>query len=448
MNNTSRIRNTCSMKKTYTVSELSHALRSRIESDFGSIRVEGELSAVKTSAAGHYYLSMKEENCLIRCAWFRNRRSAHSIQPEVGMQVIVEGQISLYQPHGDLQLIIRDMQVSGEGALRLAFEKLKRRLDTEGLFDSDRKQPIPEIPKSIGLITSPTGAVLHDMMVTIKKRFPALRVILYPVTVQGERAPGEIVRMLETADRRSEVEVIVVARGGGSAEDLQAFNNEQVARSISNCSIPVISAVGHQVDISITDFVADYSAPTPTGAAEQLTIGGSRLREKIHNLSIRLSDLSRRYLEQKQQTLDYHTARLVRPDQRLKLWQQHHQHLAQRLIAKMQGEIELLRSRLNDSASMLRIHSPMSRVDLLHQKTEHFQGTLQQAMLRKLAESVRKVEQLQGSIKILGPDTTLDRGYAIVFNKHGKVITSPANIKTGEDLQIKVTKGQIRATAK
>ncbi|MYB35157.1 MAG: exodeoxyribonuclease VII large subunit [Gammaproteobacteria bacterium] len=436
------------MEKTYTVSELIHALRNTLESGFRSIRVEGELSTVKISAAGHYYLSLKEEDCLIRCAWFRNRRGAYSIHPEEGMQVIVEGQISLYPPRGDLQLIIHDMQVSGEGALRLAFEKLKRRLDAEGLFDQDRKQPIPEIPKSIGLITSPTGAVLHDMMITIKKRFPALRVILYPVAVQGERAPGEIVHMIETADRRSEVDVIVLARGGGSAEDLQAFNNEQVARTVYNCSIPVISAVGHQVDFSITDFVADFSAPTPTGAAEQLTVCGSRLREKNHNISIRLSDLARRYLEQKQQALDYHTARLVRPDQRLKLWQQHHQHLTRQLIAGMQSEIDVRRSQLNYSVSMLRIHLPMSEIGLLRQKTEYFQNTLQQAILRKVAEAVRKVEQLHGSIKILGPDTTLDRGYAIVFNKQGKVVTSPAHIKKGEDLDLKVAKGQIRATAK
>jgi len=364
------------------------------------------------------------------------------------MQVIVEGQVSLYPPRGDLQIIIHDMQVSGEGALRLAFEKLKRKLDAEGLFDPDRKQPMPEIPKSVGLITSPTGAVLHDMMITIKKRFPALRIILYPVAVQGERAPGEIVHMLETAGRRNEVEVIVVARGGGSAEDLQAFNDEQVARAIYKCPIPVISAVGHQVDVSITDFVADFSAPTPTGAAEQLTVTSSRLRERNQNLSRRLSDLARRYLEQKQQALDYQTARLARPDQRLKLWQQHHQHLTQKLTARMQSEIERHRSRLNDSVSTLRIRSPVSKVDLLRQKTEHFQSMLQQAILKKLAETAKMVEQLQGSIKILGPDTTLNRGYAIVLNEQGKVVTSPANVETGEDLELKVAKGQIRATAK
>lgn len=436
------------MEKTYTVSELSHALRNTLEAGFRSIRVEGELSDVKTSAAGHCYLSLKEANYLIRCAWFRNRRGAYSIHPEEGMQVMVEGQISLYQPRGDLQLIIHDMQVSGEGALRLAFEKLKRKLGAEGLFDPDRKQPIPEIPQSIGLITSPTGAVLHDMMVTVKKRFPALRVILYPVAVQGERAPGEIVHMLQTADRRSEVDVIVVARGGGSAEDLQAFNSEQVARAIYDCSIPVISAVGHQVDVSITDFVADYSAPTPTGAAEQLTVSGSRLREKTRTLPIRLSDLARRYLQQKQQALDYHTARLVRPDQRLKLWQQHHRHLTQQLIATMQGKIGLHRSQLNHSAQPLRIHSPMFKVELLRQKTGYFQSKLQQAILGNLAEAAGKVELLRGSIKILGPDTTLDRGYAIVFNRQGKVVTSPANIKTGEELELKVAKGQIQATAK
>ncbi|MCY4227285.1 MAG: exodeoxyribonuclease VII large subunit [Gammaproteobacteria bacterium] len=436
------------MQKTYTVSELSRALRNILESSFRSIRVEGELSEVSISHAGHCYLSLKEENYLIRCAWFRNRRGAYSIHPKVGMQVIVEGQVSLYPPRGDLQIIIHDMQVSGEGALRLAFEKLKRKLDAEGLFDPDRKQPMPEIPKSVGLITSPTGAVLHDMMITIKKRFPALRIILYPVAVQGERAPGEIVHMLETAGRRNEVEVIVVARGGGSAEDLQAFNDEQVARAIYKCPIPVISAVGHQVDVSITDFVADFSAPTPTGAAEQLTVTSSRLRERNQNLSRRLSDLARRYLEQKQQALDYQTARLARPDQRLKLWQQHHQHLTQKLTARMQSEIERHRSRLNDSVSTLRIRSPVSKVDLLRQKTEHFQSMLQQAILKKLAETVRMVEQLQGSIKILGPDTTLNRGYAIVLNEQGKVVTSPANVETGEDLELKVAKGQIRATAK
>jgi len=436
------------MEKIYTVSELSHALRNTLESGFRSIRVEGELSAVTISAAGHCYLSLKEEHYLIRCAWFKNRRRGNSIHPEEGMKVIVEGQISLYQPRGDLQLIIHDMQVSGEGALRLAFEKLKRRLSAEGLFDADRKKPIPEIPKSIGLITSPTGAVLHDMMATIKKRFPALRVILYPAAVQGEQAPADIVHMIETANRRNEVDAIVVARGGGSAEDLQAFNEEQVARAIYESSIPVISAVGHQVDVSITDFVADYSAPTPTGAAEQLTIGGSRLHEKTGHLSLRISELARRYLQQKQQTLDYQTARLVRPDQRLKIWQQKHQHLAHQLIMRMQGDLGARRSQLNDALSSLRIHSPMSRADLLRQETEHVQNTLHKLIRKKFSETAKKIEQLQGSIRILGPMTTLERGYAIVFGKQGRVITSPSHVETGEELNLKVAKGQIKATAK
>ncbi len=434
------------MEKIYTVSELSHDLRNKLESDFGSIRVEGELSAVTVSAAGHCYFSLKEANYLIRCAWFRNRRRNNSIRPEEGMQVIVDGQISLYQPRGDLQLITHQMQISGEGALRLAFENLKQKLNAEGLFDSDKKQPIPKIPKSIGLITSPTGAVLHDIIITIKKRFPMLQVILYPVSVQGEQAPIEIVNMLETAKRRNEVDVIVVARGGGSAEDLQAFNDERVARAIYACSIPVISAVGHQVDISITDFVADYSAPTPTGAAEQLTIGGSRLGLTINNLSIKLSNLGQRYLQQKQQALDYHTARLVRPDQRLELWLQHHQHLTQRLIARIRSDIEFRRSKLNDLVLSLRIHSPLSKSDLLQQQTEHLQGILLQAMRKKLSEAAKKVGQLQSSIKILGPKTTLDRGYAIVLNKQGKVVTSPANVKRGEILDLEVAKGQIQTT--
>ena len=436
------------MEKIYTVSELSHALRNRLESDFQSIRVEGELSAVTISAAGHCYFSLKEANFLIRCAWFRNRRGANYLRPEQGMQVIVDGQISLYQPRGDLQLITYDMQISGEGTLKIAFENLKRKLNAEGLFDPKIKKPIPEIPKSIGLITSPTGAVLHDIIVTIKKRFPTLRVILYPVSVQGEQAPVDIVNMLETADRRSEVDVIVVARGGGSAEDLQAFNDERVARAIYACSIPVVSAVGHQVDISITDFVADYSAPTPTGAAEQLTIGGSRLGLTFNNLSVKLSNLGQRYLQQRQQVLDYYTMRLVRPDQRLKLWKQQQQHLTQQLITKIRSDIELRRSRINDLVFSLRIHSPLSTGNLLRQQTDHFQNILQQVMQKKLSEANRKIEQLQSSIKILGPKTTLDRGYAIVLNKQGKVVTSPENVRTGEILDLKVSKGQFQTTVK
>lgn len=436
------------MDKIYSVSELTGDLRKRLEKEFWSIRVQGELSGVSAPSSGHFYFALKDEKCLIRCAWFKNRRNANSILPEEGMQVIVDGQISLYQPRGDLQLIITGMQISGEGALRLAFEKLKQKLDAEGLFDAEHKQPIPEIPKTIGLITSPTGAVLHDMMITIQRRFPMLRTILYPVAVQGEHAPDEIVRMFKVAARRNEVDVIVLARGGGSAEDLQAFNTEQVAKAISNCPIPVISAIGHQIDVSISDFVADYSAPTPTGAAEFLTTSGSQLRENIHRLSTRLLDLSQRFLQQRQQALDYHSVRLVRPDERLRLQQQRHHHATQQLVSKIENELKARHVRLNNIVSSLRIHFPVSQISLLRHNIQSCQDTLNRAISTHFSESIKKVDALQRSINILGPLTTLDRGYAIVFNQQGKVVTSPSAVKVGEDLDLQVAKGHIKASAK
>lgn len=435
-------------QKIYTVRELSHALRNTLESRFRAIRVEGELSGISAPSSGHLYFSLKEGNALIRCAWFRNRQKRGAIVPEEGMQVIADGQISVYESRGDLQLIVTDMQVSGEGALKLAFERLKRKLQAEGLFEPDTKRPLPAFPKTVGLLTSPGGAVLHDMLVTMNRRFPMVRVILYPVPVQGDSAPPEIARMLDIASRRNEVDVIVVARGGGSAEDLQMFNDEEVARAIFRCGIPVISAVGHEIDFSISDFVADHRAPTPTAAAELVTADGSRVRERIRHLSVRLEDLVQRASQQRQQTLDYLSARLARPDHRLRLQQQSRIHLTHRLSARIQRDIESRRIRLNTAISSLRIHSPSSRVDLLRQRADHCRTALDRAMSGHLAERAGQVERLHRAIEILGPSTTLNRGYAIAFDKDGAVIMSPSDVESGDPLDIRVAKGQIAATAK
>ena len=254
----------------YSVKTFVEELRFLLESSYRTVWIEGEVSGLARPGSGHLYFSLKEQNAVIRCAFFRSRQIG---SPDIkeGMQVLVKGQISLYEARGDLQLIIQHLEPAGEGALRRAFEQLKKKLLDEGLFDPDRRMPIPSMPKTIGLVTSGSGAALRDILVTLRRRYPIANVILSPTLVQGELAPLQICESLAALAKHTDVDVIIVARGGGSLEDLQAFNDEQVARAIYHCPIAVVSGIGHETDTTIADLVADHRAPTPTAAAEFVT---------------------------------------------------------------------------------------------------------------------------------------------------------------------------------
>ena len=297
-------------RNTITVTQLNRATSQLLAEHFYSVLVEGEISNLSMPASGHIYFSLKDANAQVRCAMFRTRQSRLMFKPENGKQVIIKAQVSLYEPRGDYQLIVDDIEEAGDGALRRAFDALKLKLSEQGLFDASHKQSLPKLPGAIGVITSPTGAAIRDILTVLKRRFAAIPVIVYPVAVQGDNAKHEIAQAIVTANQDRQCDVIILGRGGGSLEDLWAFNEELVARAIFASKIPIISAVGHETDFTIADFVADLRAATPSVAAEHACPDQQHWLAQFVSLEIRLQQQLQHKLNQKQQTLDWLNQRL------------------------------------------------------------------------------------------------------------------------------------------
>lgn len=435
-------------KPVYTVKKLNSELKSLVEQSYRSIWVEGEISGLATPASGHLYFSLKEENSIIRCAFFRNRQLRGGYRPKEGSQVLIQGQISYYEPRGDLQLIVSFLEDAGEGALRKAFERLKSKLQSKGYFETESKQRIPEIVQSVGVITSESGAVIQDILTTLKRRNPNIRVILYPTRVQGESADEEIAKAIQIAEQRHECDVYILARGGGSLEDLQAFNSETVADAIFNCKTPIISAVGHETDFSIADFVADHRAPTPTAAAELVSIDTGYLKNRLKEHLGRLIRLIRSRIQQDQQTVDYLQARLVDPRHVFENQTFRIARLSSALKSNLNRNIQLHQQRLDHCQSGLAIHSPANQL-------KHLQQTL--ASNRKLIQKLSEIKlnglqvsntQAKEKIQLMAPQNTLNRGYAIVQGPDGQVILDPMLLNKADLLEIAVSKGRLTATVK
>ena len=430
-------------KTVYTVKQLNREVRNLLESSYHSIWVEGEISGLATPGSGHIYFSLKDENSLIRCAFFRNRRTRNSAVPAEGMQVLLSGQISYYEPRGDLQFIVSYMEEAGEGALRRAFELLKQKLGAEGLFEQDHKAEIPVYPGKIGVITSATGAALQDILVTLNRRYPVADVILYPTLVQGSSAPQNIVEAIELADQRRETDVIILARGGGSLEDLQAFNDEMVARKVYQCSIPVVCGVGHEVDFTICDFVADQRAPTPTAAAELVT---PDIQEIVQSFSIfreKLIASTSKFIREFQQTVDFLTSRLTHPEQKLAYYRSETQHLKKRLIIYNQINTVSLNNSFQKLSGLLYAHSPATRIGFMEQHHRTLQRDLINYMEISIGTGQHSLSQYRAKIELMSPEHTVDRGYAIVQNRNQEVIIDPEQTKQGESLQIRISRGRL-----
>jgi exodeoxyribonuclease VII large subunit len=433
-------------RSVYTVGQLNGEIKNLVESSYRSIWVEGEISGLSRPASGHIYFSLKEECSLIRCAYFRNRQIRGSFIPAEGAQVLLQGQISYYEPRGDLQLIVSYVEESGEGALRRAFEMRKKKLLAEGLFEQQAKQPVPDFPNRVGIVTSESGAVLHDILTTLKRRCPSIGVILYPTQVQGPDASAGVSNMIDLAGQRNECDVLVVARGGGSLDDLQAFNSETVARSIHQCPIPVISAVGHETDISISDFVADVRAPTPTAAAEMLSPDNRELARTIKNHELRVLNLIESLIITRRQTIDYLGSRLIHPGDKLQNHRKQRQHLVWQLTILAKKNLTDSQSQLKYCINSLKLYSPDNKVLHIRQTLT----LLSQALLRntenKIDALANTTTRIHGNITLMGPQNTLERGYAIVQNGSRKVVTRHHDLVTGEPLEITVSTGKFNAT--
>ncbi len=429
----------------FSVSELNRAVKRLLSEHFLSIKVEGEISNLSTPSSGHIYFTLKDANAQVRCAMFRMNLRRVRFRPENGKQVLVTAQVGLYEPRGDYQLIVEAMEEAGSGALQQAFERLKQKLLAEGLFDASRKRDIPLLPGQIGIVTSPTGAAIHDIMTVLKRRFPAVPVILYPVAVQGESAKGEIVKALQTANQRREVDVLILARGGGSLEDLWAFNEEIVARAIAASEIPVISGVGHEVDFTIADFVADLRAPTPSAAAEHAVPEQSEWLNTFLAYETRLQQLFRRTLTQHLQTLDWlrRALQMQHPGQRLQRNAQRLDELENRLQNCVQQRLEKRKTQLELTANRLYRHNPADKIQYHRQKLLYFEQRLERAITGKLERLKRKHDSVTQTLHAVGPLATLERGYAIVSDPHsGRIVKSASQLAAGSILETRLSDGR------
>lgn len=425
-------------------------MRLLLEQEMGQVWISGEISNFTQPASGHWYFTLKDDTAQVRCAMFRNSNRRVTFRPQHGQQVLVRANITLYEPRGDYQIIVESMQPAGEGMLQQKYEQLKAKLSAEGLFDQQLKKPLPSPAHCVGVITSKTGAALHDILHVLKRRDPSLPVIIYPTAVQGDDAPGQIVRAIELANARQECDVLIVGRGGGSLEDLWSFNDERVARAIFASLIPVVSAVGHETDVTIADFVADLRAPTPSAAAEVVSRNQQELLRQIQNGQQRL-----------EMAMDYFLANRTRRFTQLhhRLQQQH----PQLRLARQQTVLERLRQRMNVAvdAQLKRAGSRQQRVtQRLNQQNP--QPTIYRAQARiqqleyRLAENIRarlsttreRFGNAVTHLEAVSPLSTLARGYSVTTATDGNVLKQTVQVKAGDILTTRLSDGWVESEVK
>jgi len=430
----------------YSVSQLNREAKRLLATHFMTVQVMGEISNLSMPSSGHIYFTLKDAQAQIRCAMFKGQMHRMHFKPGNGNQVVVTAQVSLYEPRGDYQLVVEHMEEAGDGALRLAFERLKNKLLLEGLFEESRKKELPLIPKQIGVITSPSGAAIHDILTVLKRRFPAIPVLIYPVAVQGEPAKFEIAQALATANHQQLVDVIILARGGGSLEDLWAFNEEIVARAIAASHIPVISGVGHEVDVTIADFVADLRAATPSAAAEHAVPHQSEWLGTFNAFERELAQQIRRTLLQQAQHLNWLNKALQQqhPGQKLQRNAQRLDELEQRINQAMQHKLHDCKQQLAIGDNKLKQWQPTDRITRHQQRLGFFQQRLERAMNVKLAKLKSRQAAIGQTLHAISPLATLDRGYAIVQRLDDQsIIKSTSQLAIGDRLVNRFARGRV-----
>jgi len=431
-------------REIYSVSALNSAARALLESGLPLLWVEGEISNLSRPASGHIYFSLKDEAAQVRCAMFRPQLRLSDVRPENGIHVLVRARVSLYEARGDFQLIVEQMEAAGEGLLRLQFERLKKRLAEEGLFDPARKRPLPVLPKRVGIITSPSGAAIRDILSVLKRRFPAIPVLIYPVPVQGSEAPAAIVQALQTAGRRRDCDVLILARGGGSLEDLWAFNDEAVARAIHACPIPVVSGVGHEIDFTIADFVADVRAPTPSVAAEMVSPSRDEWLAALFQKHRRLMRVQSGRLAQWRLSLDRLTRRLKHPGQRLREQTQRLDELELRMANALRHQLRHGQARIAALATRLHARSPALRLRELQLQLSATQRRQRLAIAQQLQRKQQRLAALGRALDAVSPLATLGRGYAIVQTGGGRVVRRASEVAIGERIEARLGEGRLK----
>ncbi len=403
-----------------TVSEIVSEVKGLLETSFRDIWVRGEISNFVVPRSGHFYFSLKDDESQLRAVCFRRQGRYLKIRPENGMEVLARGSITVYPPRGDFQMIVEYMEPLGQGALLLAFEQLKARLSGEGLFDAGRKKPLPLLPTKIGVVTSPTGAAIQDILRVLSRRNNRLDVLIHPARVQGPEAAGEIARGIRRLNLRDDLDVLIVGRGGGSAEDLWAFNEEAVARAISESRLPVVSAVGHEIDFTIADLVADLRAPTPSAAAEIVSAARSELTDRVSQLRRRAAQAIRLQLQSKRRQL--------------------HQLSSSRSFVDAETRLRIYLQRLDELQGRLLKTLPV-RLQPARHEVAHLHKSLQQSIRYFLSSRRQALESRSGRLQAFSPLSVLERGYAIVSRSEGEIVRDPDQVKPGERLSVRVARG-------
>ena len=434
-------------REIFTISRLNREAKFLLERTLGAVWLEGEISNLSRPGSGHWYFSLKDEAAQVRCAMFRQRNLLVRFPVRDGMHLLARGRVSLYEARGEFQVVIDHLEEAGEGALRRRFEELKQKLQAEGLFDERHKRPLPALPRRIGVVTSPTGAAIRDILHILKRRFPAIPVLIYPVPVQGESAPREIAAAIRLAGARADCDVLIVARGGGSLEDLWAFNDEGVARAIFDCPIPVVSGVGHEVDVTIADFVADERAPTPSGAAERVVPDRAEWLRRIETTGTRIVHSMRRRLVEARALLTAHEKGLARnhPGARLREHAQRLDELEGRLALALQTRLDRARERLTSTRALLARASPAIRVAALRIRLESSRRALAAAGRGCLNGPRNRLDLALRTLHAVSPLATLDRGYAIVSATDGHVLQDATEARPGDTIEARLARGRLSA---
>ena len=429
-----------------TPTQLNTLARDLLESAFPLVWVEAELGNVTRPASGHLYFTLKDSRAQVKCAMFKPKSQWLKFVPREGLRVLGRGRLTLYEARGDYQLVLDHLEEAGEGALRRAFEELKARLQAEGLFDEARKRPLPPYPRRLAVITSPSGAAVRDVLSVLARRFPLLEVEILPTQVQGATAAAQIASLVRRAGASGRYDIVLVTRGGGSLEDLWAFNDEQLARAIAASPVPVVSAVGHETDFSLSDFAADLRAPTPSVAAELLVPNRSDLDARLQALQLRLSALQLQSLRQAMQRADRAILRLqaMRPQARLQLLQRRQQEARRRLESAWREQLERRRSSLRHAAAVLRATQPQRRLAILRERLQALGLRPQAAIARQLQSDTLKLRALARSLEAVSPLATVARGYSILADAEGRLVRSIAQVQPGDALSARLGDGKLK----
>ncbi|GAA6137267.1 exodeoxyribonuclease VII large subunit [Arenicella sp. 4NH20-0111] len=420
----------------YQVSELTDEMRRLMETSYPEIWIEGELSSLSTPASGHLYFSLKDARSQLRCAMFKGRASINRYKPKAGDLVRVRAKISVYTARGDLQCIVQHIEEAGVGLLQKRFEELKAELHRQGLFEQKYKRPIPKFPKHIGVITSPSGAAVRDVLSALARRCPGIPVTVYPAVVQGETAAESIMSALRDASQHKQCDVLILTRGGGSLEDLWCFNHEGLARMIFDCSIPLVSGVGHEVDVTIADLVADMRAPTPTAAAELISPDTDQLFSQLKSLQFRLPNAQKRGLEQLAQNVDMLSKQLKHPKTTLRQKMDALEVTGKRLHRAAQQGLKWQHTSIETMARTLAANQPQRLIEQKQRELNQSSSRLLRANQHLRISTADKLNAIGGQLNLVSPLATLERGFSITRDKQHNIIRSQDQVKAGDQVTV------------